>query len=88
MINPDLPRRTRLIIALCVILIGFLLAFVLLKLQYDHCAYKWLNDLDGFAKKYDSVWDCFITRSTGDILVSGIISFAALGLGWSICRKR
>ena len=67
---------------------GILMAFVGLKLQFDDCAYRWSNDLDGFGRKYASIWDCFWLRSKVAILVSLIFGLIPIGLGSFICKRR
>ena len=63
------------------IVIGLLLAFLLIFDGYCDCADRYINNRDGFGSKYDSVWDCFITRSTGLILVSLFLGALPFSLG-------
>ena len=65
----------------------YLTAFLLIKTQYDFCAYQWLNDLNGFGQKYASVWDCFKTRSKGVILIALFIGSIPVVFGAHICNR-
>lgn len=76
-------RRIRLITGIILILAGILISFLLAKFQYDDCAYCYLNGLNAFDKKYASVWECFISRSKGWILISVIVGSIPLTMG---CR--
>ena len=64
---------TLLIISILLIVFGIALTFFLIKAQYDDCADRWNNNLDGFGRKYDSVQACFWERSTGIIILSVIL---------------
>ena len=81
-------RRIMLIIGVLLMLAGILTSFLLIKSLYDDCAHRFLNDLDGFARKYDSVWDCFITRSEGGILLSLIPGILLITIGIITISKR
>ena len=73
-------KRKQIIDFLTIVLFfGVLLSLILIKSTYDDCAYRWTNNIDGFGKKYESVQDCFVTRSTGSILFS-----IFLGMGVSL----
>ena len=76
-------QTLRLAVGIILVLAGCLISFLLIKSQYDDCAYRWINDLDAFGKKYASVWDCFVTRSKGAV----VIALVAGGIPFSIgCR--
>ena len=81
-------RRVLLIAGIACIVIGLLLAFLLILDGYCDCANRYLNDLDGFGHKYDSVWDCFTERSTGLILVSLFIGTLPFSLGCYLLINR
>ena len=74
-------RCIMLIIGVLLMLAGILISFLLIKSLYDDCAHRFLNNLDGFGFKYDSVWDCFITRSEGGILLSLIPGILLITIG-------
>ena len=71
--TPKTVRRSRILIGIVLMLVGVLIAFLIIKVQYDDCAYRWINDLDAFGRKYASVWDCFITRSKGCMMIAVVI---------------
>ena len=77
--------RFRLIAGITLVFIGVLIAFLLIMYQYNMCAHQWINNLDGFGKKYVSVWDCFITRSLGAIILSLVIGAASIWYGVRLC---
>ena len=81
-------KGVRLTVGISLILVGILGTFLLIKSQYDHCAYQWLNDLNGFGMKYESVWDCFITRSKGAIVISLFLGSIPVVFGAHICNHR
>lgn len=91
MINKTLAsktKRNRIIVGILLILVGILVAFLLIKLRYDDCANRWINDLDGFQKKYDSVWDCFKTRSMGAVFVYLLLGFFSVADGLHLLFKK
>ena len=81
-------RRIVLAIGILLILAGLLTSFLLIKSLYDDCAHRFLNNLDGFGFKYDSVWDCFITRSESGILLSLIPGILLITIGIITISKR
>lgn len=88
MSDPKNLQRIRIIWGVSLMLVGILVAYLLIKYQYDDCAHRWLNNLDGFGKKYRSVWDCFISRSKGAILISLLLGSIPVSFGWRICIHR
>ena len=88
MFDSGKKHRIRIICGVSLIVIGILTAFLLIKTQYDFCAYQWLNDLNGFGMKYESVWDCFITRSKGAIVISLFLGSIPVVFGAHICNHR
>lgn len=82
-------NKTNLLIAgIALIVIGVILAVVLIAYQYDQCAYQWLNDINGFGRKYDSAWDCFTERSTGLIVIAIAIGAVCEALGIFLLFRR
>lgn len=81
-------RRIMLIIGVLLMLAGILTSFLMIKSLYDDCAHRFLNNRDGFGFKYDSVWDCFITRSEGGILLSLIPGILLITIGINTISKR
>ena len=88
MVHPKMKCRTRIICGVALIIVGIIVAFFLMKFQYDDCAFRWLNNHDGFAKKYTSVWDCFWDRSKGTILISLVLGLIPVGIGSYLCKRR
>ena len=80
-------KKLWLIIGIVLILVGVLLSFLLIKHQYDDCAYRWDHNLDGFGFKYASAWDCFVTRSTGAIMLFLAAGFVPLVIGCCLIRR-
>ena len=86
--NPKNDRKVQIIFGICLILIGILIAFLLIKSHYEECAYRWLSGEDGFNYKYESVWDCFLSRGKGTILVSVALGLIPVGYGIKLCSGR
>ena len=87
---PKLPQmqKLRIVLGVFLMLVGILIAFLLIRYQYNDCANSWLNNLNGFGYKYTSVWNCFITRSKGAIIISLLIGSIPIYFGCSLCKKR
>ena len=81
-------RRIQIVVGIFLILVGILVAFLLIKFRYDECANRWVNDLDGFQKKYDSVLDCFKTRSMGAVFVYILLGFFPITAGLHLLFKK
>ena len=81
-------RKILLIAGIACIVIGLLLTVLLILSGYCDCANRYLNDLDGFGYKYDSVWDCFTECSTGLILVSLFLGSLPFSLGCYLLINR
>ena len=88
MTDPKAQKQIRIIRGIILIMVGILIIFLLLRFQFDDCANRWLNNLDGFGKKYSSVWDCFWTRSKAAIVISLILGAFPIGFGLRICTHR
>ena len=88
MAHPKIQRRTRIICGVVLIVVGIIVAFLLIKHQYDDCTFRWLNNYDGFAQKYTSVWDCFWDRSKWAILISIVLGLIPVGFGSYLCKYR
>ena len=78
---------TKFSIGLILILVGVLLIIFLIKRQYDICESQWINNFDGFRRKYSSVQNCFWERSSGIILLYIILGIIPMGIGIGIMRK-
>ena len=81
-------RRIVLISGILLILLGICITFFMIKYQYDDCAYRWINDYDGFGRKYDSIWDCFITRSKGAVIISVLFGAIPVAIGYKLIINR
>ena len=80
-------RKRRIIFGIALMLAGVLLAYILIKTAYDNCAYEWINNINGFGRKYASIGDCFISRSKAWILLSVSLGFIPFCYGCTICKK-
>lgn len=74
-------------IGLLCILVGIALAVLLIKGQYDACKHQWVNNLDGFGRKYSSVQNCFWERSGGLVLLYLIFGSIPVGFGVAVMRR-
>lgn len=74
-------------IGLLCILAGIALAFFLIKGQYDACKHQWVNNLDGFGRKYSSVQNCFWERSGELVLLYLILGSIPVGIGIGIMKR-
>lgn len=86
--SPKMLRKIMLISGITLVLIGFGITFFLIKYQYDSCAEQWNNNLNGFGLKYESVWDCFMTRSLSTILVSFLLGAIPVTIGYRLIIDR
>lgn len=86
--SPKTLRRIMLISGISLVLLGLCITFFMIKLQYDNCANRWINNLDGFGLKYDSIWDCFITRSMGAILLAVLFGVIPVVIGYRLIIDR
>ena len=81
-------QKTRVVSGVLLILVGVLVAFGLIGYQYYDCANRWLNNLDGFAYKYASIWDCFMTRCDVTSIIALLVGTVPVCLGCFLCKKR
>lgn len=88
LISINLRSLIMVIAGLILILCGVLLAFFLIKYQYDFCVNKWTNNLNGFMYKYKTAWDCFIERSTGAIIISIVFGAIPFSIGCFLITRR
>lgn len=86
--QPFDKKKLRPVIGIVLMLAGIAVSFLQIKYQYDDCAYRWHNNLDGFGLKYASAWDCFITRSTGMIVASLIVGIFLFVIGYDLIRRK
>ena len=86
--NPVALRRIMLISGIVLVLLGICITFFLIKYQHDDCAYLWTNDINAFGKKYDSVWDCFISRSKGAVIISILLGAVPVAIGCMLIKNR
>ena len=75
-------------LGLVLILIGLLIPVLCISDLYIDCSSRYINNLDGFALKYDSIWDCFITRSNAGIVLSILAGILPIILGCYLIRNR
>ena len=88
MLDPKKKRRIQIIIGISLVFIGILIAFLLIKSEYDRCAYMWRNNENAFGLKYASEWDCFCSRSKAAVIIYSIIGLVPAGVGCFLCIRR
>ena len=88
MFDPKKKRRIRIGFGIGLICIGILVAFLLIKGQYDDCANMWRNNENAFGWKYASEWDCFWSRSKAAVIVFSIAGLIPIGFGCFLCKRR
>ena len=75
-------------IGVSLICMGILVAFLLIKSEFDHCAYMWRNNENAFGMKYASEWACFWSRSKAAVIIFSMLGLVPVGLGCYLCKRR
>ena len=81
-------RRIMFYTGLILMVLAILYMIGITILSYKKCEADWINNINGFGKKYASPWDCFITRSTGGFLVTLLESTTIFIIGYKIFINR